>query len=294
MKIKVLIILIVFSLPLFAQVDKALKPEEFHNPEDSLLVDGWNPLGVIGLNLSQVAFKDWTQGGSNSLAFVAYTNIGVAYLSNPWKWKNMLKAAYGRTNIEDAGYRTTDNEIYFESLLSRNFGWAVDPYFALTVRTPITKGYDYAKEPAEQIVDFFDPGYITEALGFIYEPSENFSSRLGVAIQQTIADQFALQYSDDPETTDEIEKLKFDTGLESVTAASYEFLENMQYGTFLRLFSRFNSLDVWDVRWDNIITAKVNQYINVNFGVTLIHEISQSRRTQLRQALQIGIVYTLF
>ncbi|HSL89365.1 MAG TPA: DUF3078 domain-containing protein [Ignavibacteriaceae bacterium] len=294
MKINVLIILIVFTLPLFAQVEEALRPEEFHNPEDSLLVDGWNPLGVIGLNLSQVAFKDWTQGGSNSLAFVAYTNMGVAYLSNPWKWKNMLKAAYGRTNIEDAGYRTTDNEIYFESLLSRNIGWAVDPYFALTVRTPITKGYDYAKDPAEQIVDFFDPGYITEALGFIYEPSENFSSRLGVAIQQTIADQFALQYTDDPETVDEVEKFKFDTGLESVTAATYEFLENMQYGTFLRLFSRFNSLDVWDVRWDNVITAKVNQYINVNFAVTLIHEISQSRRTQLREALQIGIVYTLF
>lgn len=265
----------------------------FSQPADTSLTEGWNPFGVVGLNLSQVAFKDWQQGGSNSLAFVAYTNVGAAYLSNLWKWKNMLKAAFGRTNIEDAGYRTTDNEIYFESIVSRKVGWAVDPYFAVTVRTAITKGYDYATDPATQIVDLFDPGYITEALGFLYEPNANFSSRLGVAIQQTISDKFALQYTDDLET-DELEKFKFDTGLESITAAAYPFMENMQYSTFLRLFSRFNSLDVWDVRWDNIITAKVNKYINVNLAVTLLHEISQTRRTQFKEALQIGIVYTLF
>ncbi|MFO7524507.1 MAG: hypothetical protein R6W68_03555 [Ignavibacteriaceae bacterium] len=79
-----------------------------------------------------------------------------------------------------------------------------------------------------------------------------------------------------------------------MTAAKYDFMENMQYSTFLRLFSRFTSLDVCDVRWDNIITAKVNKHINVNLAVTLVHELSQSRKTQLKEVLQIGIVYTLF
>ena len=68
----------------------------------------------------------------------------------------------------------------------------------------------------------------------------------------------------------------------------------MKYSSFLRLFTRFNSLDVWDVRWDNIISAKVNDYINVNFAVTVIHEISQTRKTQLREALQLGFSYSLF
>ncbi|QQS35632.1 MAG: DUF3078 domain-containing protein [Ignavibacteriales bacterium] len=282
MKKLLLVILMFISVNLFAQ------------PHDSTLVEGWNPYGVVGLNLSQVAFENWTQGGSNALAFVAYTNLGLAYLNQPWKWKNFLKASFGRTNIEDAGYRTTDNEIYFESVLSRHFGWAVDPYFSVTVRTAITKGYDYKVDPAVQIVNLFDPGYVTEALGFLYEPNANFSSRLGIAIQQTFANDFAALYSDDPETTNEIEKLKFETGLESVTGSKIDFMENMQYATFLRLFTRFDKLDVWDVRWDNVITAKVNEYINVNFAVVVVHEISQSRKTQLKEALQIGIVYTLF
>ena len=68
----------------------------------------------------------------------------------------------------------------------------------------------------------------------------------------------------------------------------------MLYYSFLRLFSRFNSLDVWDVRWDNSITAKVNEYINVNFNVSVVHEISQTRKTQLRESLMLGLSYSLF
>ncbi len=59
-------------------------------------------------------------------------------------------------------------------------------------------------------------------------------------------------------TKDKIEKFKLETGLESVIVFKYEFLPNTTYATYLRLFIRFNDIDVWDVRWDNIITAKVN------------------------------------
>lgn len=260
---------------------------------DSLLKQGWNPSGVVGVNLSQIAFKDWTQGGTNALAYTLFSNFGVIYFENPWKWRTYLKAAYGRTKLEDQGYRTTDNELYFESIVTRKIGWPVDPYFAVTVRSALTKGFEYKSDPAVQIVDFFDPGYVTEALGFQYAKGDVFSSRLGIAIQQTFANKFAALYTDDPETT-ELEDFKFDTGIESVTEVKYNFYDNMTYLSFLRLFSRFNSLDVWDVRWDNTIAAKVNNYITVNFNVVLVHEISQSKRTQFKEALNIGIVYSLF
>lgn len=261
---------------------------------DSLLKTGWNMSGVIGVNLSQAAFSNWAQGGSNSLAYSAFTNLGGTYYNFPYKWKNRLNVAYGRTKLQDVGYRTTDNDIYFESVGSRNIGWAVDPYLSVTFRSSVTKGYNYTVDPAIQIVDFFDPGYLTEALGFTYDKNKIITTRLGIALQQTFADKFAALYTDDPETSDKIEKFKLDTGIESVTEVKYEFLPKMSYYGFLRLFSRFKSLDVWDVRWDNIITAKVNDYINVNFNVSVIHEISQTRRTQLREALQLGFSYTLF
>lgn len=261
---------------------------------DSLLKQGWNMTGVVGLNLSQTAFSNWAQGGTNALAFAVYTNLGGIYYNFPWKWKNRLNVIYGRTSLQDLGYRTTENDIYFESVGSRNIGWPVDPYIAITFRSALTKGFNYKVDPAIQIVDFFDPGYLTEALGFTYDHSKIITSRLGIAFQQTFADKFAEVYTDDPETLNEIEKFKFDTGIESVTEVKYELLPNMNYYSFLRLFSRFNSLDVWDVRWDNILTAKVNDYINVNLAVTVLHEIKQTRKTQLREALQLGFSYSLF
>lgn len=277
------VFLLLFSINLFAQ-----------DIPDSMLVNGWNPTGIVGLNLSQVAFTNWSQGGSNSLAFSTFAKLGATYFNLPYKWKNKLSLAYGRSKIEDSGYRTTDNDIYFESVLSRQIGWSVDPYLAVTFRSAITKGYNYGVVPSVQITDFFDPGYLTEALGFTYNHNKIITTRLGLAFQQTFANKFAALYSDDSETLDKIEKFKFDTGVESVTEVKYEFLPNMSYYSFLRLFSRFNSLDVWDVRWENLITAKINDYFNVNFNMVLLHEISQTRRTQFKEALLIGFSYTLF
>lgn len=200
---------------------------------DSLLKTGWNMSGVVGINLSQAAFSNWAQGGSNSLAYSAFTNLGGTYYNFPYKWKNRLNVAYGRTKLQDVGYRTTDNDIYFESVGSRNIGWAVDPYFSVTFRSSVTKGYNYTVDPAIQIVDFFDPGYLTEALGFTYDKNKIITTRLGIALQQTFADKFAALYTDDPETSDKIEKFKLDTGIESVTEVKYEFFTQ---DVLLRIF----------------------------------------------------------
>lgn len=137
-----------------------------------------------------------------------------------------------------------------------------------------------------------NPFYLTEALGFIYDQIPNFSSRLGIGMKQTFTKEFT-QYSDDPDTP-EIEKFKNETGIESVTEYKWEFLENMAYLTNLRLFGTFDDLSVWDVRWDNLIVAKVNDYISVSFNVLLIYDEDESVKRQLKEALQLGISYTLF
>ncbi len=100
-------------------------------------------------------------------------------------------------------------------------------------------------------------------------------------------------YSDDLETL-EVEKFKFDTGVESVTSANFKLDDNLLYTSELRLFGTFNALDVWDVRWDNVITAQISKLVNVNLNVLLIYDEDQVKRTQLKEALQIGLTYALF
>ncbi|UCH64791.1 MAG: DUF3078 domain-containing protein [Ignavibacterium sp.] len=254
----------------------------------------WTPSGGIGLNLSQVAFENWSQGGENSIAFTLFTLLGLDYIGDPWKWKNMLKVTYGRTKVGDQEYRTNDNEIFFESLLIYHVNWEISPYAGLTARTAVTKGFDYSVDPALQIVDFLDPLYLTQGLGFIYDKLENFSFRLGVGFKQTFAKDFSPRYTDDPETPNEVEDFKFESGIESVTTYKVQFLGNMEYYTYLRLFGRFEDISVWDVRWDNLLVAKINDYFNVNFNLLLIHDIDETRRTQIKEALQLGVSFTLF
>lgn len=259
---------------------------------DSLLSSNWTHSGVAGLNISQIALENWTQGGDNAIAFTLLGNFGSKYIDSPWTFNNTLKLAFGRTKLGKDEFRTNDNEFFLESILSYSFGWALDPYISNTVRTVLSKGFDYKVDPVVQTSQFFDPGYVTQSLGFIYQKIPNITTRLGIAFQETFTNKFP-GYADNPETV-EIEKFKFDTGIESVTEGSYKIEENMVYTSQLRLFSKFQQLDVWDVRWDNIITAQISKHFNVNFNVLVIYEKKQSPKTQLKEALQLGITYSLF
>ncbi|GAB4290834.1 MAG: hypothetical protein Kow0098_09750 [Ignavibacteriaceae bacterium] len=260
---------------------------------DTVTHYGWIPSGVTGLNISQIAFSNWTQGGENSITWTIFGNFALKYILPSWVFTNELKLAYGRTKPGTEEFRTNDNELYLETVLSHSLGWAVDPYISNTLRTAVSDGFNYDSIPALQTSALFDPAYITQSIGFTYNKLEGFTTRLGLAFQETVTDKYR-QYSDDPETPDEIESFKFETGLESVTSAEYTVAQNMLVSSKLRLFTRFEAMDVWDVRWDNTITAKVNDYVNVNLNVLLVYEKSQSPKTQLKEALQLGLTYNLF
>ncbi len=176
--------------------------------------------------------------------------------------------------------------------MSIKVGWAVDPYFSNTIRTSITKGYDYSKNPPLEIADLFDPGYVTQSIGFTYDKLKHFNTRLGLAAQEVFTKN-NTKYTDDIATA-KIEKFKFETGLESVSSAEFSAAENILVKSSLRLFTRFENLKVWDVRWDNALVAKVNDFINVNLAFLLVYQEDQSKQAQIKEALQLGFVYTIF
>jgi len=46
------------------------------------------------------------------------------------------------------------------------------------------------------------------------------------------------------------------------------------------------------VNWDNIFTAKLTQYININFNITLFYDRDTSVKRQLKQSLALGLTYS--
>lgn len=280
---KYLIIALIFLFSTFV-----VKPQQ----SDST-VSPWKNKGIVSLNISQISFTDWTQGGDNAITYTFKGDFAFDYSKPEWFLKNSLKVAYGQTKIASEDFKTNDNEFFLESVYSRDFNFWVDPFISNIIRTTIAPGYSYTETDRTQIAAFFDPGYISQSIGLGINQSDLVQTRLGLAFQETFTNKHT-QYSNDPETTNEEEKFKLETGIESVTDFNWNFLENMLLKSKLRLFTRFEHIEVWDVRWDNTISAQVNKYIVVNLNALIVYEKSQSARTQIKQGLQLGITYSIF
>ena len=247
-------------------------------------VNVWIPTMVTALNLSQLAFNNWTQGGSNSLSWTVTGNVGYDYKGEEWGLNNHLRVGYGRTKLGSQSAITTTNEFFLENVLSYRTSWVVKPFFSNEVITTITGGYN---DKDSLIANFFDPGYVTQNAGFIYDKLESFTTRLGLATQEIFTNKHR-QYTEDSTT------FQLKTGLESVSQAKLQIADNMLLTTGLRLFTTFNHLDIWDVRWDNTIVAKVNSFVVVNFNFQLVYQKQQSLKTQIMEGLQLGVTYTIF
>jgi hypothetical protein len=273
---KVLIVLLLVSGMIFGQEQKS----------------NWTNKLTAGLAFGQLSYSNWTKGGENQLSWTLNLNGSSVYETKNIKWENALKVSYGRTKTGDDIEKTMQNDLLFNSLFSVKSSWLLDYYAGLNLITQSAPGYDYSNtsDPV-QTNSLFDPADITESFGLVYAKGNNFKSQLGLALHEVIASNYYAK-TDDPATA-EIEKSVFETGIESITTFRWEVVENVSWDTYLRLFSAFDRLDTWDVRWDNTLVGKVNSWLNVNLTWIVVYDVSESLKTQAKEGLQIGISYNL-
>src|ERR1035437_9162245 len=252
----------------------------------------WIPTVATGLNINQIALSNWSKGGDNAISWTLSGTLGLKYFTDVLGFRNNLNLAYGRTKLGGANFVTNDNDFYLETVLSRKTDWAVDPFIINTIRTPLTIGYNYKVNPVVSIADFFDPGYLTQSIGFVYSKVNGFTTRLGFAAQEVFTKKYSALYNIDPESH-EAKNFRIEAGLESVSTAEFTIADNLLYKGNLRLFTRYKSLDVWDVRWDNALIAKINDFLNVNLTYLFIYEKAQSPTAQMKESLQLGFTYSI-
>lgn len=276
--------IILFIAILFLTISSSLYSQE----EPKI---GWKNTVTGNLNFSQSSFSNWTQGGENNWAW--QLDLHGKFENNRQKsnWTTTAKISYGRTKISDQESKKSADEIRLESVFTYKVNTYVNPYFAVTGETQLTKGFDFSQSPKVEISKFLDPGYFTESAGFGFEPFKDFKTRLGVALKQTVASAFAARYSDDPETT-EIEKIRSEIGAESATDFSRKLSENILFTAKLELFSNLKSFEAIDVRWDNVFSAKVSKYIGVSFNFKLLYDRDISLKRQIKQVLGVGVTYS--
>ncbi len=272
-------VLVVLGNSVFAQ-EEEIKPEY-----------GWKKEVVGNLNFTQNKFDNWKQGGEDSWSWQLDVNAKFENDQENYNWANTGKFSFGQTKVGDASSRKAADELKLESVYSHKIGLHLNPFFAVTAKTQISKGYNYTDSSKIAVSNILDPGYFTQSIGFGYKPNETIKTRFGAALKETISDEY--KYADDPETTPKIEKTKIEYGAESVTDLEVKISEHILFISKLEMFSNLEAINEVDINWDNVFSAKISEYLNVSFNFNLFYDRDIDKSRQIKQTLAVGLSYSL-
>lgn len=242
----------------------------------------WQHSLVAGVNVTQMSLTDWAAGGESALSYSSVVDGKSVQDLETTTWSNTYKLAYGQTRLGSKPLRKTDDKIEFESVLTYKVGTIINPYISATLKTQLDVGYKYddAAGTKTLVSRFWAPAYLTQAVGFGYQPISQIKTRLGAALRE-VRTKFGY-----------METNKTEGGIESVTDAQLSFSDNLLFTGKLELFSAFDKLNLWIVRSDNTLAAKVSNIVTVTINVQFINDANVQARTQIKEVLALGIVYT--
>jgi hypothetical protein len=285
MKNIVLVFFIILIIPLLVYGQENAPPPDY----------GWKHGVVAGLTLTQVAFTDWAQGGENALSYTLSADGKSTLDEEVSNWSSTYKFAFGQTRLGGQKMRKTDDIIDISSVFTYKLGTLINPYASASLKTQFANGYTYPRQDTSvQVSAIFDPAYLTQSAGVGYQPIKEIKTRLGVGLREIITNKFSKYYTDDPKTTDKLEKTTIDGGMESVTEVEWQLEDNILFTSKLELFAPFKTIDEIIVRNNSSVTAKVSKYITTILNVQLINERKITPRTQVKETIALGLSYTLF
>lgn len=250
----------------------------------------WEKELIGSLNFNQSSFDNWSEGGEDNLAWQFDLNGKIVKNTEKINWSNSGKFSFGQVQIGDLDARKSSDEISLETVLTYKIGFVLNPYAAATARTQLFKGYVYDDTSKTQISAFLDPGYFTQSVGMGYSLKEILKARLGAYIKETITSDYN-SFADDPDT-EEIEKTKTEFGAEFILEYSAKLNKIIVFKSKLECYSNLEAFDEIDVIFDNIFTANIAKYLNVNLNIKVVYDKDVSLKRQMKQVLSLGLTYS--
>ena len=240
--------------------------------DEEMEIDKWYNSLATRIAGTQVGFQNWQGGGVNSLAISVGIDGRASKKSEKFKQIHEIKLGLGGISQDNAELRKSADIIALSTVFQygapTGFLRQWQPTFAASVLTQFLEGLNYKVEGNPKVSDFFSPAYITQSIGLTREIRPWLRQRFGVAGKQTVVtiDSLRTRYGNDVDET-----VRLEGGLESVTELEKKIAENVYYKSSLAIFAGFSDFGSPDVNWGNLITMKVNSWLNVNFElVTLI------------------------
>lgn len=290
-----------------AQQSPPSVPEE--SPTSDTADAEWDSELTGKISLSQAAYRNWQEGGVNSLALTTGLSGSTEREGTRWAQGYDLRLALGYINQEGQEVRKTEDRIRLQANLQYQgdgFFKRFNPTLAGDLRTQFAIGFDYTDNPYDseapdnpragndppvQTSAFFAPATITESLGLTYEPYSQLSLRFGAASKQTIVTEpdFRVLYGVDPDKVGRIE-----AGGQFAANLDQRLSESIRYQSQLDVFFAVNQLEnPPDVIWDNTITMQVNNWLSTDLQFVALFDEDTSSSIQIKEVISVGVSFTL-
>jgi len=259
-------------------------------PKDT--TSGWKHTVITGINLGQVALKNWSAGGENSVSGNFYLNGSLDYVKNKWYWDNLLGLEYGLTYSEQNGWRKNADKIALASKIGYQINTKWSYAFLVDFYTQFVKGYNYPNTD-EYISTFMAPAYSNVALGINYKPDDKFSfffspitARMTFVLDDSLSYAKAFGMNED-------QKFRMETGAYFVGTAKLTVMENVELISKLDMFTPYNDrFGNIDVNWETLINFKINKLLSANLSTTVRYYESEIKKVQFKEIFGLGFVYT--
>ena len=156
--------------------------------------NGWTSEGKFQLLFNQSAFnKEWTGGGTSSVAGNLTLDYNLNYREGNFTWDNKILGNYGLTKLKgDEFTRKTSDRLELNSIAGKqleNSNWYYS--FFANFRTQFSKGYVYSKdaegvEIRRETTRFLSPAFLQFGPGMMWKKSEDFWFNLAPATARFI------------------------------------------------------------------------------------------------------------
>jgi hypothetical protein len=211
----------------------------------------------------------------------------------PSQWNVRTKLQFVHQSVEtmstSQGIRPVENELYTELVVTRHFGWRVDPFVMANVITPIAQATN--PQTGNVTAAWLDPGKFAFTLGGTVQRFDSLSTyavRIGGSLNQTVSDR--VNALTDDFATVEIEKRRttFSADLDIDLQMRIDSISTVVF----KSITKYNLTQVGSINTfaDAELRLKFYSIFGCIFSTKLVYNDVVSKRVQLNLGLQVAIL----
>lgn len=282
----------------------------------------WNRVNKIGVNISEIAFINWSAGGDNTITALGNAHFERNYKYKKIQWNNEMTLRFGLTLQKGEKLKKTEDAFVVNSTLGFKTRDLSDWYFSAkaSFNTQFAHGF-YYPDRDNLVSDFLAPGYFLFGIGSEYNPEGKnlkvyvspITLKSTIVLNQELADEGAFgvekaKYDKDGNKIKNGENTLNQLGFLVSKSFQTKIYENMFLSNKLSLYTDYiKSFGNIDIDWSVDIEFKVNEYVVANLGTQIVYDddikfkeietstgekITYGSRIQFKQTLGVGVIYT--